>query len=72
MGCKFCTDSDGVCLFPYYGLAPHRHDLSKTGYLLGSTVFTDEPLPDNFDPDPDDSSGKIGTYTHCPKCGSHN
>ena len=72
MGCKFCTDPDGGCCFPYYGLAPHKHDLSKTGHFIGSTVFIDEPAPSNFDPDPDDPDGKIGTYTHCPKCGAHN
>lgn len=72
MGCKFCTDEEGYCCFPYYGLAPHKHDLRKTGSLIGSTVFTNEPLPENFEPDPDDPGGKIGTYTHCLKCGSHN
>lgn len=28
----------------YYGLAPHHHDLSITGSLIGSTVF--DPLPE--------------------------
>lgn len=69
MPCEFCTDGDGGCCYPYYGLAPHNHDLSKTGCVVGSTVFTGEPLPENFEPDPDDPDGKIGTYTHCPKCG---
>ena len=28
----------------YYGLAPHHHDLSITGTMIGSTVF--DPLPE--------------------------
>ena len=31
----------------WYGLAPHHHDLSKTGSMIGSTVF--DPLPDEKD-----------------------
>lgn len=27
----------------YYGLAPHHHDLSITGSMIGSTIF--DPLP---------------------------
>ncbi len=27
----------------WYGLAPHHHDLSRTGGIIGSTVF--DPLP---------------------------
>jgi hypothetical protein len=69
MGCKYCTDEDGQCCFPYYGLRPHTHDLSKTGSFLDSTVIDEEaPLPDNFEIDPEDSNA--GTYTHCPKCGA--
>jgi hypothetical protein len=46
-----------------YGLGPHHHDLSKTGTLIGSTVFDPLPEPneqgeyvidgDVFIPDPD-------------------
>jgi hypothetical protein len=55
----------------YYGLAPHHHDLSITGSLIGSTVF--DPLPERdangeyhiaaqqtFVPDPDVSG--LGTW----------
>lgn len=28
----------------YYGLAPHHHDLTITGHMIGSTVF--DPLPE--------------------------
>lgn len=30
----------------WYGLAPHTHDLSKTGSFIGSTVFTQLPPAD--------------------------
>jgi hypothetical protein len=70
MGCKFCTDKDGNCCYPYYGLGPHKHDLSKTGSFIGSTVFIDEPTPKNFSPDSDGSGA--GVYTHCLKCGAAN
>lgn len=29
--------------FAYYGLAPHHHDLTVTGHMIGCTVF--DPLP---------------------------
>jgi len=29
-----------------YGLAPHHHDLSKTGSIIGSTVFDELPEKD--------------------------
>lgn len=35
----------------HYGLGPHEHDLSRTGSIIGSTVFTGED--DRFTPDPD-------------------
>lgn len=31
----------------WYGLAPHGHDMSRTGSIIGSTVF--KPLPDTKD-----------------------
>jgi hypothetical protein len=69
MGCDHCTDPNGECCYPYYGLRPHHHDLSHTGSFIGSTVIDwMEPLPKNFEPDPDDPA--MGTYTHCPHCGS--
>jgi hypothetical protein len=30
----------------WYGLAPHHHDLSITGSIIGSTVFDPLPEPD--------------------------
>jgi len=36
-----------------YGLAPHHHDLERTGSYVGSTVFDLDEHPD-FVPDPDD------------------
>ena len=68
-GCDHCTDPDGVCCYPTYGMAPHMHDMNKTGSAIGSTVFLPRSeWPDNFDPDPDAEG--CGTWTHCPKCGA--
>jgi len=36
----------------YYGLAPHVHDLERTGSVIGSTVFTGEQ-DGRFIPDPE-------------------
>lgn len=68
-GCEHCLGPDGECCYPYYGLAPHKHDLTKTGSMIGSTVFTDEPPPDNFVKDSEDPTGQTGVYAYCPECG---
>ena len=53
-------------LFPHYGLAPHKHDLSKTGSFIGSTVVIDKKdWPKNFIED--ESEPGMGTY-YCPYC----
>lgn len=65
-GCGYCLDPDGVCIFPYYGLAPHAH---APGPMIGSTrIDPREAWPDTFRED-DDAPG-CGVYTRCPKCGS--
>jgi len=46
-GCNHCIDPDGFLCYPIYGLGPHKHDLSKTGTFIGSTVMT-EDKPNNF------------------------
>lgn len=66
MTCEICDDSEGQCVFPYYGLAPHTH---KPGPMIGSTVVDDKATwPENFTEDPEWPG--MGTYTHCPLCGS--
>ncbi len=68
MACNHCIDPDGDNCYPYYGLKPHTHDLSKTGSLIGSTIFDkEEKLPDNFQPDSECPG--MGTYLYCPYCG---
>lgn len=75
--CEYCTDgnpdeSEAKCVFPYYGLAPHRHDLTITGSIIGSTVINPRgSCPANFQPDEPDEpdGGGLGVYTHCLKCG---
>ena len=32
----------------WYGMAPHHHDLERTGSYIGSTVFDPLPEPDEF------------------------
>jgi hypothetical protein len=68
MPCMYCEELDGKCCYPYYGLAPHTHDLKKTGTFLFSTVLDPkETWPDNFKEDKD--APGCGVYTHCPECG---
>ena len=82
MPCEHCTDgnpneAEATCVYPYYGLAPHRHDLSRTGSIIGSTVI--EPAtkwPANFRPEYEPGedrskpiAGLCGVYTHCLHCG---
>ena len=71
-GCKYCYDG----IYPYYGMAPHVHDLSG-GSFIGSTVLLPmSTYPKNFEPDPEQveewkKTGLApaqGTW-YCPKCG---
>ena len=65
--CPHCDDSDGLCVFPYYGVAPHTHDL--IGGWVGSTrVLPKSEWGDNFREDPE-CEGQ-GTYLRCPHCGA--
>ena len=67
--CDYCHDGDGGCIYPYYGLAPHNHELSITGGFMGSTVFLNKnTYPENFHEDPECEG--LGTYTNCLKCGN--
>lgn len=63
--CEKCHDGNGDCVFPYYGLAPHKQEGKQ---LLGRTRITLEDTPPNFHPDKDDAGA--GVYTHCLVCGS--
>lgn len=57
IGCPFCWEcysalcgEGGIGLEggSYYGLAPHHHDLSITGSMIGSTVFDPLPEPNQY------------------------
>lgn len=62
MKCDFCKKHDDI--YPEYGLAPHYHDLAKTGSIIGSTKFLPrEGWPDNFVEDEEDPG--CGVY-FCP------
>lgn len=75
--CPQCGDGDGVCVFPYYGVAPHTHETSDFNAVthpsdwIGSTrLLPHDQWPANFRPD--DDSDECGTYTHCLHCGAPN
>lgn len=67
--CDHCNDGNGNSVYPYYGLAPHKHDFEVTGCVIGSTIIDKESSwPDNFSEDPEAEG--CGTYTHCLNCGA--
>lgn len=60
--CYAELNCNGGCLEggSYYGLAPHHHDLTLTGHMIGSTVF--DPLPEpNAVADAGRSTAAVGT-----------
>lgn len=71
MPCEQCDDGDGGCVFPYYGVAPHTHDLSggsNPPNFIGSTrILPREQWGDNFWEDPDCSC--CGVFMRCSSCG---
>jgi hypothetical protein len=46
--CYAELNGNGGCGGDYYGLAPHHHDLSVTGSIIGSTVFDPLPEPNEY------------------------
>jgi len=49
-----------------YGMAPHHHDIKRTGSIIGSTVLVPkESWPKNFSPDPEEEGAGIYTCEHC-------
>lgn len=61
--CETCGDGE---YYPIYGVGPHRHDMSRTGSIIGSTVhLPGEEWPSNYHEDPD--APGCGTWT-CPDC----
>ncbi len=71
--CKECNkylEETGDRLYPQYGLAPHSHDIKKTGTIIGSTVISSKKKwPDNFHEDFEDPG--CGVYT-CPNINCEN
>lgn len=63
MACKYCADIESdICVFPYYGLAPHYHDGCSV------TEFIDKSLwPKNFKEDIECKNQ--GVYLYCEHCG---
>jgi hypothetical protein len=65
MTCEHCKDTDGVPMFPTYGLAPHHH---LNNITFGSTIFTGDKV-EGFTPDNDDP--RMGIWW-CVYCGDGN
>ena len=65
--CGYCDDGEGHCVFPFYGVGPHRHVVVDS--LIGSTVnLPPAEWPSNYTEDQDCPG--LGVYTHCPHCGA--
>lgn len=62
MTCEFCTDENGECWAPMYGLGPHTH---RPGDMIGSTVLAPQQEAPGFTPDPKEPG--MGTWwcSHC-------
>ena len=61
--CKICCD--GI-YYPVYGVAPHKHNLRKTGSFIGSTeILPKDEWPENY-VDYDDGCGVY--YCENPEC----
>jgi hypothetical protein len=59
---------EGHDRYPTYGIAPHIHDLSKTGSFIGSTkIKPKSEWPPNFVEDTAPGEEGMGVY-YCPKC----
>lgn len=71
--CPECDDGNGGCVYPYYGVAPH-----KCGWRFGKLVIghseelPKEEWPANYQHDGEPNPGGYpgnGGYTHCLTCG---
>ncbi len=74
MTCNTCDDGDGKCVFPYYGVAPHIHDMNGRETpddpmaIMGSTrLLPRDQWGSNFREDPEVPG--CGVYMRCPECG---
>lgn len=65
--CEYCDDGSGSSIFPFYGLAPHRHSVVVVD---GEVVGDNRGYPENFEEDSDPDWKGCGTYLYCPKCGA--
>lgn len=52
-------------MYPYYGLAPHRHDLSGGSFIGSTRTEPKETWPAHFKEDPE--APGCGVYS-CPDC----
>jgi hypothetical protein len=73
-GCKACYDG----IYPYYGMAPHKHVAVEFGGIkgIGTRLDPASEWPANFEPDPEQVADfertgmPVGQGAwHCPKCG---
>ena len=72
MTCEYCDDGDGFCIYPYYGVGPHKHVALTSGQLhqyIGTTqMLPKESWPANYKEDADCPG--LGTFTHCLSSGA--
>lgn len=74
--CEFCDDRSGGCIFPYYGVAPHRCGYHDGIAIGGSVELPESEWPENFKLDPEcgplteSKYPRAGIYTHCLHCGA--
>lgn len=53
--------------YPYYGMAPHKHDFSRAKHWVGSTVVMPEKdWPRNFTPSIE--ARNVQGVWYCPEC----
>lgn len=52
-------------MYPNYGIAPHKHDLSGGSFIGSTRTLPKEEWPPNFFEDPDEPG--LGVY-ECPEC----
>ncbi len=66
--CENCSLDEDICMYPYYGVAPHDHNFKKSGgSFIGSTEIRDRSeWPANFTTDPEDEGA--GVYEYCLTC----
>lgn len=71
--CPECDIGDGLCAYPYYGMAPHGYVTAPDTNGRVSVELPEAEWPENFlldsECEPADGTPRGGVYTHCLTCG---